>query len=77
VVLGIFGGRVVTAYDIGWRPETSAERHERRAGLGRYYQRVMLGGIESDIWRHLIDGPSPWMPFTQWPVRYIDTDSLN
>jgi len=77
-VLGILAGRVVTAYDItGWRPETSAERdHERRAGLGRHYPRVVLEGIESATWRYLIDGPSPGMPFTQWPVQYIDTGSL-
>src|SRR5262245_61730454 len=78
VVLGIFPGRVVTAYNVtGYRAETSAERdHERRQGLGRRHPRVVLEGIESETWRHLIDGPSPGTPFTRWPVQYIDTDSL-
>jgi len=71
VVLGIFLGRVVTAYDItSHRAETSTERdHERRQGLGRHHARVVLEGLESETWRHLVDGPSPGMPFTQWPVH--------
>jgi hypothetical protein len=79
LILGVYQGDVVTAFDITrWREETEAERlREIGQGNPRHCPRVIFEGNPSPTWKHLIGSRNPGQPFTQWPVQYLDTAVLN
>ena len=78
VILGVYRGQVVTAYDItGWREETDAEMLKGISqGHPRHCPRVIFEGRPSQGWKHLIGSSNPGQPFTQWPVQYLETSTL-
>ena len=77
VLVGVFRGEVVTAYDVTrWRFETDAERAEAARNWPRNFPRVIFEGAPSQVWAQLIGTANPGRPFTQWPVQYLDTTAL-
>src|SRR5258708_19120174 len=77
VILGVFRGEVVAAYDItSWRLETEAERERAAREWRRHFPRVVFEGTPWQTWAHLIGTSSPGRPWTQWPVQYLDAAAL-
>lgn len=77
VLLGVFRGEVVAAYDItGWRWETPQERATAAREWRRHYPRVIFAGRPSQSWQHLIGTANPAGSFTQWPVKYLGTTKV-
>jgi hypothetical protein len=74
VLLGVFRGEVVAAYDItDWRWETPQERAEAAREWRRHFPRVIFEGRPSKRCQHLIGTANPAGSFTRWPVKYLDT----